>query len=679
MSSPKDHQCDSSLRRHPRRRAALSTSPPSLLNSSNCRSTDSTASNPLFRKSETFHSAKNRPTPRDPRLSLPLAPRRSPTSPAALEAIAAGKERMSKILDTLDLDTFTPSESVDEELPVPRSVLQLHFESLHISDRPQSPSARSAPPKKPLQRVNHHTSDSGLGTSVCSEEALSATESADMDSNAPMSASQTRKMSPDAIEKIEKRVFYPLLMNEKLDTFHNTVRCAAKAVKDNRFCYLRDVENLFRDPFPIGDHLKYDFSLFLDQVVLCLNDTWHRLDESDRTMPGDVPYSNEYILDLYDQIVRFKALCERAKQNLSDRNDAKSKIPNLVLKGGLAKTGRPAELVAQTDDQMLSLRTGKTYDESNVPSMKRGLSLRSMDAEEAHRSMARRRKDEAPMNINARCPNCSEVFRRPCDLTKHLKTHTRPFKCPEPDCKYHAVGFPTDKERERHYNDRHNPEALPHVCGLEGCTYKSKRLSNLKQHKEKRHGWVYVRTKSNGKGKGKKASPQSTPDTPGLTTPGTSTAQSFSTPNTGPSPSPPQAVSRPLPTAEFNFADPPLPTPVADFQLFNATSPMGGNGGVNMGYPDLGFPEMTPSMEGDVVHMNNFEDMFANINNTYLDGINGGYQVPNGYEAPNIDFSDLGYATAVPPSAIFHEDQFLPETINWEDFSMLNGMDTMSK
>lgn len=62
-------------------------------------------------------------------------------------------------------------------------------------------------------------------------------------------------------------------------------------------------------------------------MVLCLDDTWHRLDESDRTMPGDVPYSNEYILDLYDQIVRFKALCERAKQNLSqkDSNGATSK------------------------------------------------------------------------------------------------------------------------------------------------------------------------------------------------------------------------------------------------------------------------------------------------------------------------------------------------------------------
>jgi hypothetical protein len=59
---------------------------------------------------------------------------------------------------------------------VPRSVLQLHFDSLHISDPPQSPSVRSAP-KKPLQRVNHHTSDSGLGTSICSEEVLSCTES----------------------------------------------------------------------------------------------------------------------------------------------------------------------------------------------------------------------------------------------------------------------------------------------------------------------------------------------------------------------------------------------------------------------------------------------------------------------------------------------------------------------
>ncbi|GAB1213799.1 hypothetical protein ATERTT37_002952 [Aspergillus terreus] len=636
-------------------------------------------------KSETFHAARNRPTPRDPRLSLPLAPRRSPTSPAALEAIAAGRERMSKILDTLDLDTFTPSESVDEELPVPRSVLQLHFDSLHISDPPQSPSVRSAP-KKPLQRVNHHTSDSGLGTSICSEEVLSCTESADLDSNAPMSASHLRKISPDGVDKIEHRVFYPLLMNTQFDKFHSTVRYAAQGVKDNRFRCLRDVENLFRNPSGI-DHVneKEEFSLFLNQVVLCLDDTWHRLDESDRTMPGDVPYSNEYILDLYDQIVRFKALCERAKQNLSqkDSNGATSKLPKLVFKGGLAKTGRQAELVAQSDDQMMSLRTGKPYQESQVPSMKRGLSLCSTDGEGAHRCMARRRKNEAPMNINTPCDFCGQIFARPCDLTKHMKTHTRPFKCSVPECKYYTYGFPTEKEKDRHFNDKHNPDPEPYECDLGGCNYRSKRLSNLKQHKEKKHGWQYVRTKSNGKRKdkvkGKKASPQSTPDTPGLTTPGTSTAQSFSTPNTGPSPSPPQAVSRPLPTTDFNFADPPLPTPVADFQLFNANSPMGGNGGVNMGYADLGFPEMTRSMDGDVIHMNNFEDMFANVNNPYLDGLSGGYQVPSGYEAGNIDFSDLGYGAAVPPSAVFHEDQFLPETINWEEFAMLNGMDTMSK
>lgn len=255
-----------------------------------------------------------------------------------------------------------------------------------------------------------------------------------------------------------------------------------------------------------------------------------------------------------------------------------------------------------------------------------------------------------------------------------MKTHTRPFKCEVPDCKYHIIGFPTEKENERHFNDKHTTLPLPHKCYREDCTYASKRLSNLKQHMEKKHGWNYVRTKSNGK----KASPQSTPDTPALTTPGTSTAQSFSTPNTGPSPSPPQAVSRPLPTAELNFADPPMPTPLGDFQLFNANSPMEGNGGLNMGYQELGFPEMSaaPSMDGDVVHMNNFEDMFANINHTYLDGLNGAYQVPSGYEAANMDLSELGY---VPPSAVFHEDPFLVDNLNWEEFSLLNRMDTMPK
>ena len=33
------------------------------------------------------------------------------------------------------------------------------------------------------------------------------------------------------------------------------------------------------------------------------------------------------------------------------------------------------------------------------------------------RSMARRKKGEPPMDINAKCSHCPKVFKRPCDLT----------------------------------------------------------------------------------------------------------------------------------------------------------------------------------------------------------------------------------------------------------------------
>jgi hypothetical protein len=69
------------------------------------------------------------------------------------------------------------------------------------------------------------------------------------------------------------------------------------------------------------------------------------------------------------------------------------------------------------DGKEISLRTGEVYDEptSFVP-MKRGLSTLTTD-EEVARSMARRKKDAPPMNINKKCDHCDKVFKRPCDLT----------------------------------------------------------------------------------------------------------------------------------------------------------------------------------------------------------------------------------------------------------------------
>ncbi|KAL2271643.1 hypothetical protein VTJ83DRAFT_1014 [Remersonia thermophila] len=102
------------------------------------------------------------------------------------------------------------------------------------------------------------------------------------------------------------------------------------------------------------------------------------------------------------------------------------------------------------------------------------------------------------------CPQCSKSFARLCDLNKHAKSHTRPYKCKEPGCKYNTRGWPTAKELERHYNDKHSSTPRTYRCLYEPCPYWSKRESNCKQHMEKAHNWEYVRSKS----KGKRSTPQ---------------------------------------------------------------------------------------------------------------------------------------------------------------------------
>ncbi|KAK0630819.1 hypothetical protein B0T17DRAFT_507255 [Bombardia bombarda] len=96
-------------------------------------------------------------------------------------------------------------------------------------------------------------------------------------------------------------------------------------------------------------------------------------------------------------------------------------------------------------------------------------------------------------------PPCGKSFARLCDLNKHAKSHTRPFKCAISTCKYHEHGWPTAKELERHVNDKHSAAPKTFACLFTPCTYRSKRESNCKQHMEKTHRWNYIRSKSNGK------------------------------------------------------------------------------------------------------------------------------------------------------------------------------------
>lgn len=121
------------------------------------------------------------------------------------------------------------------------------------------------------------------------------------------------------------------------------------------------------------------------------------------------------------------------------------------------------------------------------------------DDDDVLRSMARRKKNAKP-EIHE-CSLCDKEFKRPCDLTKHVKTHERPWKCSEAKCKYFEYGWPTEKERDRHVNDKHSSMPSLYHCLYKPCPYTSKRESNCKQHMEKAHGWNYIRSKNNGKGK----------------------------------------------------------------------------------------------------------------------------------------------------------------------------------
>jgi uncharacterized C2H2 Zn-finger protein len=220
-------------------------------------------------------------------------------------------------------------------------------------------------------------------------------------------------------------------------------------------------------------------------------------------------------------------------------------------------------LVILQDGKLISMATGLPYEGAAPATYKRAIANEEDELDEGvMRSMARRKKNAPPMDINQKCNHCDKVFKRPCDLTKHEKTHSRPWKCTDTTCKYHQIGWPTEKERDRHMNDKHAESPNTFRCEFEPCTYSSKRESNCKQHMEKAHGWVYIRSKHSSRSLGAKSkrgtsiqapSVQATPNTPSVSTP-----TDFSTPSVGPTPSPLEAsIDDDEENLNFNFADPP--------------------------------------------------------------------------------------------------------------------------
>lgn len=511
---------------------------------------------------------------------------------------------MQRLLGVVDrslsgLESFS-SDSQEtlrqEDLPVPRFMLDSHVDRPDYMDVDEPSDQTSFP--KPQQRTahHHHTSDSGLGSSVTSaEESLSGDHAGMREHYDPASATTTKahvqtadKLSKEnsalpstntgvrsgingyapsgvdacvrtrhalseyACEQIQRYIIVPITKEPTLKPFHQLVKSIPYRVGQKQITCLRDLEKVILWLAPVsgscclwerslahrlGFRIKrysvsrLSFLKFCETSIQCLHTTVQHLNESDQQRPTDRPYTNGYFLDLTEQVRQYAAMITASRERAAAGKDREengfttyvcgtqdgeiillniTSDEHLSLHGGLGRTGRPAELVRVKDGQAISLRTGDV--------VKSETSVESDD--DLHYSMARRRKSEqAAAKQVQRCSECDKEFKRPCDLTKHEKTHSRPWKCNEPSCKYSQYGWPTEKERDRHVNDKHSMAPNMYKCQYNPCPYESKRESNCKQHMEKAHGWAYVRSKNNGKSGKKPSKVGKTPPTPQIATP----------------------------------------------------------------------------------------------------------------------------------------------------------------
>jgi len=377
-------------------------------------------------------------------------------------------------------------------------------------------------------------------------------------------------LSEFAQKQINKHLIKPILAEDTLKDFHRLIKDIPKRIGCRDITTLRDLEKtlIFLAPVSPADRHQDDrafaywrfgtqdysrspaaYRAFCETSIRCLHLTVNGVHETDQCLPSDRPYSTNYFIDLVEQIRRYAAIlaATRERQARGEQLDEMDPSPyvfpvvngplspkllsaghqcanppcrtdRIELQGGMSHNGKPAFLTRSKDGKdYISLASNQptTAEDVAATSTKRPMDD-VVDDDGTTRSMARRKKDAPILTYYCDAPGCKKNFKRPCDLTKHQKTHDRPWKCDEVDCKYHTVGWPTEKEMQRHWNDKHDSSPMLYKCFFDGCPYTSKRESNCKQHMEKSHpSYVYQRSKGGSKGKARarsattKASPSS--------------------------------------------------------------------------------------------------------------------------------------------------------------------------
>jgi uncharacterized C2H2 Zn-finger protein len=543
---------------HPRRTTkTTSTALTPTSTSSNASSLLAVNTTMSLRKGATFHQPTTPERELPHNFKVPSLPRRSQST--LDDVVDAHKRRVALTLGNIDrglaaVEDRSPTTRQsfrDEADPVPQGFLNHTVGTPStksygpIMDGVMSEEPSSSIGKRSL-RPRHNRrpsrySDSGLGSSISSMSGKKAV-GAQSNSTSDVAASAiTRsaaahsstieslpRLSSRATNRITEHILKPILAKSSLKDFHPIVRDCPRRIHAKEIVCLRDLEKtlIFMAPERTKSAVLYlDFCL---TSIRCIQATVEYLSEREQTRPHDRPYTNGYFVDLVDQIKQYAQQVQAAKEKeakgeaLDDMDPESS--DEIRLHGGLTKNGQPAELVrVKKNGKAISVATGLPVDidEDAKDNMrfKRSMSEEAEDDEAILRSMARRKRSASAAELapkRCREPGCDKEFKRPCDLTKHEKTHSRPWKCPVESCKYHEYGWPTEKEMDRHHNDKHSSAPALYRCKFPPCSYQSKRESNCKQHMEKAHNWTYVRSKNNGKNRDK-----ATASTTGLPTPPT--------------------------------------------------------------------------------------------------------------------------------------------------------------
>ncbi len=288
---------------------------------------------------------------------------------------------LNKTTSTLPTAAWVPA-SVDRNTVRPRC------SSPPFSDGPNSNI------HKDTTRSRRSSVRESINTSV------SSTHSAVTRSFSALGASEEKHtLGEYACKQIHDSIIKPILAEESLKDFHPLIKDVPRRIGEKNICNLRDLEKTLIFLAPVSG-IRYlsqsakaycifrglkelsatsaSYLRFCERSIQLLHTTVEHLSEQDQRLPSDRPYTNNYFLDLIEQIRRYAAImaATREKQEKGEEldemdysrydraaaflfsrtaNQARDSDEKITLRGGLSHNGRPVELVREKNGKVLPI------------------------------------------------------------------------------------------------------------------------------------------------------------------------------------------------------------------------------------------------------------------------------------------------------------------------------------